>query len=70
MSAPCLDGICTPKLKQPYTIVGYPGEICLIFHISYSIRRVSELKNRYWLKADDFLRSTGKKSKKILKAYC
>ena len=36
------DGFCKPTVKHPYTIVWFPEEICLVFHVSNFIGRMSK----------------------------
>ena len=47
-------------LKQPYTTVWFPEEICLIFDVSDIIGRMPKLINRYLLETDDFSNNTRK----------
>ena len=48
---PCLhsDGFCKPTVKHPYTIVWFPEKICLVFHVSKFIGRMSKINDRYYI---------------------
>ena len=69
---PCLhsDGFCKPTLMHPYTVLCSLEGICLIFHNSDFIARISKLNKRYWLEVDDFFDTIGKTLKTLSKAYC
>ena len=54
-------------LKQIYTIVWFPEQMCLNFYLSDFIRRVFKLKNRHRLEADDIKESIGNKTEKTFK---
>ena len=53
-----------PTLKLSITIICFPEEICLLFHISAFIKQISELKICYWLETDDFFSETGKNAER------
>ena len=63
---PCLhsDGFCKPTVKHPYTIVWFPEEICLVFHVSNFIGRMSKINDRYYIETDDFFNTIGLNTEK------
>ena len=52
-------------MKNPYTTVWFPKEICLLHQVSDFVGRMSKLNNRYWLETDDFLHSLCQYKEKI-----
>ena len=45
---------CKPTVMTPYTIVWFPDELCLLFHIHTFIGKMTKIGKRYWLETDHF----------------
>ena len=56
---PCLhdDGFCHPTIISTYTIVWFPGDLCLIFSIHSFVERMSKIGNRFSLETERFLKN-------------
>ena len=56
-----------PTQKHQCTIAWFTGEICLTFHISDFIGQMSKLKICFWTESDDFFKTSGKYTEKLIK---
>ena len=57
---PCYysDGFCKPTTRTPYTLIWFDEKICLIFRLQESIGKMTRIKDRYWIKTDNFIESS------------
>ena len=57
---PCYysDGFCKPTLRTPYTIIWFDEKFCLIFRLQEFIRRMTRIKDRYWIEFYNFTESS------------
>ena len=67
LACPCLhsDGCRKPTLKHPQIFIWFPEEICLLFHTSAFIGRMSNLNTRFCLETNNFFEMTEKNNEKI-----
>ena len=56
---PCYfaDGFCKPTTKNPFTLVLFNDDYCLIFTLQEFIGRMTKIEDRYWIETDSFVHS-------------
>ena len=52
------DGFCKPTTRTPYTSTWFDERFCLIFRLQEFIGRMTKIKDRFWIKTDNFFESS------------